>query len=207
MKNKFKVILATFLGICTLSFAFTGCAQPGTERQEQGQNEISPERNVPGENIGTRPDAQRPEGGNLLDDDRQTPGVGVTPQPGERNMTGLDNQAPEQQTGFDKQRADKIVQQLDDVEGVREINAVVNGNTAIVVYSPNEAEKPSDETDNMIAEKVKDIDDTITKVEVSHSPDAMTQTEDLRNNIDRRRPAEELDDMFERLMRTINPRR
>ena len=140
---------------------------------------------------------------NDLDDDlniNETPGVNNG-----RNTNGLDRETPVQQTNFDKERADKITTQLEKVEGVDEVSVVVNGNTAVVVYTPTDPDKASNETDNMVVEKVKDIDNGITKVEVSRSAAAMTKIRKLIDDIGKNKPMEELNDMFEDLMRIINP--
>ncbi|TYQ16227.1 UNVERIFIED_CONTAM: YhcN/YlaJ family sporulation lipoprotein [Acetivibrio alkalicellulosi] len=199
MKNKFKTILAVSLGICIVVFALTGCAQLNRDQQDPGV----PERNVPGENMGTRP-----EGGNLLGGDRDAPGQGVSPSPdANRNLTGIGNQTPQAQTGFDRERAERLTEQLDNVEGIREINVIVNDNTAIVVYTPNERDKDSEETDTMIVNRVKEIDNTITRVEVSSSPDIMTRADQLADGVANNRPMQELNNMFDQLLQTITPRR
>lgn len=209
MKNKFKVILVVSLAACLLTFAFTGCTQQNAERGEQG--EMFPERdvpNAPNDNIGRNSDNQNSRNNNLLGDNPRD--MNDAPLANDqRNATGLDQQTPmkdtEQQTGFDKNRTDKIITQLNKVEGISEVNAVVNDNTAIVVYTPRDTNSDLDETDNMVAEKVKDIDNKITKVKVSHSADVMTKVKELTNNIANNKPVEELNNMFEQLMRTINP--
>lgn len=220
MKNKFKVILTVFLGIAVLAFAFVGCAQPNNEQQGQEQTEMFPERDIPGapgENMGRTSDEQELGNRNSLDNNLQgmdrTPQANRTPQVNrtplsnnQRNGTGLDRQAPMQQTGFDKERADKIVNQLNKMEEIGEVNAVVNDDTAIVVYAPKNPNNASNDIDNMVAEKVRSIDNTITKVEVSHSSDVRTKVNELTDNIANDEPMEELNNMFEQLMRTINPR-
>ena len=209
MKNKFKVILLVFLTVCVLTFTFTGCARPDTD--EQNQTETLPERDmpaVPGDDIGRTPTPRTGNrNGNILNNDldddlniNETPGVNNG-----RNTNGLDRETPVQQTNFDKERADKITTQLEKVEGVDEVSVVVNGNTAVVVYTPTDPDKASNETDNMVVEKVKDIDNGITKVEVSRSAAAMTKIRKLIDDIGKNKPMEELNDMFEDLMRIINP--
>lgn len=211
MKNKFKIILAVFLAASLLTFTFTGCARP--DKDQQDQTELFPERDVPGvpgENMGTSPSPSPSLGtrngnknGNLLNDNLPN---NETPQANNgRNETGLDGQTPMQQGSFDKERADKIINQLEKIDGIDEVSAVVNGNTAVVVYTPTDAGNASNETDNMIQEKVKDIDNAITKVEVSRSAGAMSKIKELTDSISKSKPVEELNNMFEDLMRTINP--
>jgi gamma-glutamyl phosphate reductase len=53
---------------------------------------------------------------------------------------------------------------------------------------------------------IKLEDKSITKVEISHSDSAMTKIKELTNNIRENKPVEELNNIFEQLMRTINPR-
>jgi YhcN/YlaJ family sporulation lipoprotein len=209
MKNKFfKVSLAVFLVACTLAITFVGCAQP--DKNQQNQTELFPERDVPGvpgENMGTTP---RPGNRNLLNDSLPNNSLRSeekTPQANDgRNVTGLDDQTPMQEASFDKERADKIVNQLNKIEGIDEINAIVNGNTAVVVYTLKNTKNTEDNIDSMIEEKVKNADKSITKVEISHSDSAMTKIKELTNNIRENKPVEELNNIFEQLMRTINPR-
>ena len=211
MKNKFKIILAVFLAASLLTFTFTGCARP--DKDQQDQTELFPERDVPGvpgENMGTSPSPSPSLGtrngnknGNLLNDNLPN---NETPQANNgRNETGLDGQTPMQQGSFDKERADKIINQLEKIDGIDEVSAVLNGKTDVVVYNPTDPDNTSNEIDTMIAGKVKDVDKSITKVEISHSSSAMTKIKELTDNIRQNKPMEELNDMFQQLMRTINP--
>lgn len=200
MKNKFKVVLAVFLAVCALALTFTGCARQDSDRQDE--TEMLPERDVPavpGDDTGITPSPRPRTGdGNILDNDL---GINETP----RTNNGRSTNGTTPQTSFDKKRADKIVNQLEKLEEIDEVNAVVNGNTAVVVYTPTDAGNASNETDNMIQEKVKDIDNAITKVEVSRSAGAMSKIKELTDSISKSKPVEELNNMFEDLMRTINP--
>ena len=129
----------------------------------------------------------------------QPRGISTTPSP-KLNRPGLQIR---QQIGFDSKKADNISRQLGSVDGIRQINTVVNGSTALISYSPTGKGTNLNTTKNMIANKVKQMDNTITDVIVSDSADFSSKVKRLVDNIKNNMPANNLNDEFNRLIQNI----
>lgn len=215
LKRRFPIIVPVLLGIGLLAVLFLGSNMLGRNNQRLGQNGTTQQgRNLIGENMqGANPDTG-PNGGNMLGGNRDAgsgnnppdaTGIGATPGP-DNNM-GLNRmgQQFQQQTGFNGQKADNIRSQLGNIDGVRQINTVVNGNTALVSYSPTDTTRDANATRNMITDRIKQIDNTITNVVVSNSRDISTRIDRLADNIRNNRPMNELNNEFNQLMQNIRP--
>ena len=127
--------------------------------------------------------------------------ISVSPTPGVRyNRTG---QQVQQQTGFDRVKADNICKQLGDIGGMRQINAVVNGNTALIGCTPSGKASNANTTKQMITDWVKKLDSTITNVVVSDSADMSSRIKRLADNVKSNKPLGDLTSEFNTLIQNV----
>ena len=202
MRRRFPIIIPLIIGVCVLAFLFIGSnmmgRKPQLDRNQIGQNLQHP-----------NPDAG-PNGGNILGGNRNagtginTPNIkGIGGTPGPSNNVELNRMG--QQIGFDGQRAGNIRNQLGTIDGVGQINTVVNDNTALVGYSPTGITQNANATKNAISNRVKQIDKTITNVIVSDSKDFSSRISRLADNIKNNRMTTDLNNEFNQLIKSVRP--
>lgn len=126
-------------------------------------------------------------------DNRLNTGTGM-------NITG---QGLQMQSGFDSQRADNVRKQLAGVSGIGNVNAIVNGNTALIGYSPKGNQADTNAARNTITQKIKSADKTITNVVVSDSADFTARITRLANNIKSKRPVSDMNNEFNQIIQSI----
>lgn len=110
-----------------------------------------------------------------------------------------------QPMGFNSKKADNICSQLDKINGVDNVNAVVTGNTALVGYDAANNNSDIGTTKNMISDRVKQMDNTITNVVITDSKDISTRIGNLAGHIKGKKPSAQLNNEFNRIMQSINP--
>ncbi len=190
MKTNLKTVLGAFAGVCLMTAAFSACAQvkssraPGwdTGRQQITQNQGF-ERNP----------------------------VNTTTQFTRNNMTGMNlggnqgtnpdiNLISRQQTDPNMEKADNLKRQLKKMNGVKNVNVIVIGNTALVGIEPTGNTKAANALRNSITKKVKEIDSTITNVTVSESSDIMRRINKLGTDITNNKPIKAITDEFNNMV-------
>ena len=190
MRRRFSILVPALLLVAALFF---GISMLGRNAARQGQNGANLQsRNLVGYNQpGSKP--------NTVIGVREPTGMYPTPAPG---YMGARPQI-KHQTGFDSQKADNLRARLGEINGIRQINAVVNGNTALISYSSSNKTNNANATRRMITDKVKQLDKTITNVVASDSADFSTQLRRLMDNINSSKPMEELNSEFNQLAKKI----
>ncbi len=190
MRRRFSILVPALLLVAALFF---GINLFGRNAARQGQNGADLQsRNLVGYNQpGSRP--------NTAIGVREPTGMRATPAPG---YMGTSPQI-KHQTSFDSQKADNLRARLGEMDGIRQINAVVNGNTALISYGSSNKVNNANATRRMITDKVKQLDSTITNVVASDSADFSTRLKQLMDNINSSKPAEELNSEFNQLAKKI----
>lgn len=190
MRRRFPIIVPVVVLFAAL---LLGGSLLGRNWQRTGQNGTNQQaRNYIGLNLpGTSPGPYMGKGNR----------ISVSPSPGTGyNGTG---QQIQQQTGFDRTKADNLRSRLGDIDGIRQINAIVNGNTALIGYTPSGKAANANSTRQMITDRVKQLDSTITNVVVSDSADFSSRISRLVNNINNSKPMDDLNREFNQLMQNI----
>ncbi|WHH60042.1 YhcN/YlaJ family sporulation lipoprotein [Petroclostridium sp. X23] len=191
MQKTYRKIMMLSLAICLLAFLIIGCAarrnvQQPNQNDPAGQRQGFPGGNNPGTNV----NPGRGIGNNLGTDNNtlNKPGnVGLNDlrNPDVNNMgirnNNTGNQTP--QTGFDRQKADNIRNQLTNTIGTTPDSVIVNGNTVIVGYTPTGATMDRNTMRNTISNRVKQIDPNITNIIVSDTADMNTRINQLTTDI------------------------
>lgn len=235
MKSKFLSTTAAVAVFCLFSVSLSACNVPGrTARQQNQYNVTGQNRNLTDGNVqngnpnvgpggvsynaGTDPRlnnniATDPRLDNRTTNDQR---LGSTPRnnlngnmdsrvnPGATQLNQYRTQPPQ---AFDTQKAINIENSLNNMAGVRNARVVVNGNTAIVSYTPVNTATNVNATKSAIVNRVKQVDRSITNCAVSDSPDIGTRVNQLSrdiNNTNNTRPGQELTDSFNKLMNNIN---
>lgn len=126
------------------------------------------------------------------------------------NIPGTDNrrlQVPQQQLGDMQKKAQNIDNQVEKIRGVDEASVLVVGNTCLVGYRPSQAATNTNTMKNVISERVKAMDKSITNVVVSDSADIMSRINRLstnmgnNGNIDMNQVKNEMNE----IMRSVSP--
>lgn len=106
-------------------------------------------------------------------------------------------------TAFDNQRAQRIVSGLGNVGGVKNARAIVNGNIALISYTPSGASGNMTATKDAITKKVKSLDGSVKNVVVSESSDIAGRMQRLSNDITGNKPADDLNNTFNQLVKMV----
>jgi YhcN/YlaJ family sporulation lipoprotein len=189
-------LIGLFLCICIFTISIMGCSarntrypnQPGTQRAQYQKN-LLPRVNTPG---GVTPQGMNPQ-------NATTRFIGVTP--------GTSNPGVQlsQQITNDRQRSEKIRTQLNSMNGVDQSSVIISGNTAIVGILTKAPLKDMKPVTAAVDKKVKQIDRSITKVVVTGAPDIVKQINRLSTDITSNKPANEITNSFNKLIKRINP--
>lgn len=179
MKNMRSSVLSVLLGICILSL-LTACAAAGRNAQNQSSGTGPGVGNLIGENNGSRLSNNPP---------------GTKPPNQQTQMLRI--------MGFDMQKADNFAKQLGNIDGVSQINTVVNGNTALVGYKPTGASRDANAIKSTIAGRIKQMDKSITNVYVSDSADVSAKISQISNEIKNNRAGGDLVERFNKLVQTV----
>lgn len=190
MRRRSRVIIPVLVVLAALILS-TAALWRNTQRPGYGINQQS--RNFIGQNmVGATPSPGLYRG-YTSDDLGATPGTG---------LNGVRQQMM-QQTVFDRQKADNIRSRLSNIKGIRQINAVVSGNTALIGYSRADGITKANSARNIITDSVKKLDNTITNVIVSDSADFSSRIKRLTDNINKNKPINGLTDEFNRLIQKM----
>ena len=192
MIKRFKM-MATGLAVACFLTSMTGCVaanrtpqgmttpgtvtRQGTNLSQQLTRGVNPNTMIPGTNLG-----------NLT----STPGTTTTP--GRINLQPL---------AFDVQKADHIMKNIGNIDGSRDIKAIVNGSTALVSYTPSGTMRNTLATKSAIVKKVKSLDRTITNVVVTESADIISRMNRLSNDIKSSKVGSSLNNTFNQLVQKV----
>jgi hypothetical protein len=189
MSNKFKMTAASLAAACLLT-SMAGCV--AANRTPQG---MTPNGTITrqGTNLSqqlTYPNTITPGTGygNL------TTNQGTTTAPGGINL---------QPMAFDVQKADNIVKNIGTIDGCRNVNAIVKGNTALISYTPSGTLRNTPATKSAIVKRVKALDKNITNVVVTESADIMNSMTKLSNDIKNSKVGSSLNNTFNQLVQKV----
>ncbi|MCX7749052.1 MAG: YhcN/YlaJ family sporulation lipoprotein [Clostridia bacterium] len=205
MKRRFPIIIPIFVGIGLLAFLFFSSNMFGRNNQRPGQYGTTQQgRNLIGENMqGTNPNTGI-KGDNLGTELGNPPNeANLETTPGPSNNAGFTK--VDHPRGFDVKKAENIRNQLGNIEGVRQINTVVNGDTVLIGYSPTDTTRDTNAARNAITDRVKQFDKSIKSVIVSDSTDISSRIGGLEDKIKNNRITNDLNLEFNQLMRSIRP--
>ena len=107
---------------------------------------------------------------------------------------------PNTQMGNEQSRAANIKNQLKKMPELRDVNVLVNNNTALVGFTPADPKKDTDALRRTVMGKVMEIDNTVTNVRASSSPDMLERMKQLANM-----SGDQMGNRFEQLMRDMTP--
>ncbi len=127
-------------------------------------------------------------------------GVGMT---GRNAGTGA-NVNNTRTTAFDQAKANGICTQLEKMNGIKDANAVVNGDTAIVSCKADNAKTDINAMRDTIVNKVKQFDSSIKNVVVTDKTDAGTKIQQLANDITNNKPVNDLRSRFNQMMQEMS---
>jgi YhcN/YlaJ family sporulation lipoprotein len=235
MGKKIKIFAIVILAVSLFTVVLSGCTTQGTADregtqipQDNMQDTTNAPGNAPGQigMLGT----ERGNDGNLNNDQARNGMMGVNPgQNGllgnNRNQNGLlgnnngmlgnsDNRngllgnngnGNTQQTTIDVQKSRRIEEQLKNMNGIEDVRVIVNGNTALVGCKPSAAAGDPTAIRNQVAQKVKEIDNSVTDVRVSESPKILTDMERLSDNLTNNKPMDNIVEEFNRIFKGISP--
>lgn len=105
----------------------------------------------------------------------------------------------------DRQKADNIHKELSKMNELSQVGVLVTGNTALVGYSPSNMAKDVNATKTLITNKVKQTDHSIKNVVVSESADIMARINKLTTDIANKRPANEISNEINQLLKGVTP--
>lgn len=183
MRRRFSVIIPVLIGVIAVAALFF--------------SSNFRVRNTPYRSPGTGPTAGPNVGINVGPNAPQLRGIVTTPMPN-LNRT----QQYRQLSTFDKQRADYIRNQLGSINGIGQVNTIVNGNTALIGYSPKKGMN-TQATKDMITSRVKQMNKNITNVVVSDTANFSSEIKQLVDKIKTNMPANDLNDKFNKLIQNI----
>lgn len=113
---------------------------------------------------------------------------------------------------FNRQKADNIRNQLEDMKEVKNADVIVIGNTALIGYEPagdlkgiNTSSKKVNAANNMIRDKVTKTDKSITNVAVTREAEIVIRIKKLSSDITNNMQDNDIKNDFNQIIRGINP--
>jgi len=233
MIKKIKAAFILFTVLCIVAVMFCACSQTGMEGEPGGnrtgmQNMMTGDYNRNnlvnnttrygndrygvnmgnGNLTGTRISGNNGQGLNMF-----TGGNDMSRNNNSNNMgntgmgnTGMGNTAGLNQNAVpNRDLANRIASQVRNLNGVRDCQVVVMGDTALVGFSPESNRGNINAIKNDIIRRVKQTDRSIRNVTVTESSDFMSKLERLSNDIMNNRPVNTIRNEFNTLMRDLNP--
>ncbi|NLU27465.1 MAG: sporulation protein [Hungateiclostridium thermocellum] len=213
MNKNFIKAASLSLGLVVASLSLAGCNMGGgtdqgnrTTRQNT-QQLTTPDGNTnrflnmdmnPGNNNGTNnnlfgrnngADNNGLLGGNMMGSPAASPGQN-TPAP--------------QGNAVMREKATNITRPLAAMPEIKEANALVVGNSCIVAYSPENAQGDANARKNMVINKVKEIDPSITNVIATESRDIMNRITQITNNMNNK-SMDQINNEIMQLMNEVAP--
>lgn len=218
MKKLLSSALAALLSACIIS-SIAGCGAANNRNTQTPDQTGTPQgTNIMQENLqGTDPNSAPGKGtqlgGNTNAGSGNNPGAGVPDTDmsipngsARKNNTGNIGQGQKMVTGFDGQRADNIRNSLGTIDGASEINAIVNGSTALISYRPVGTGNNVSAIKNAIVNQVKQLDNSITNVVITDSTDMAGKMNQLSNDIKSSKAGNDLTNRFNQLIQSITPK-
>lgn len=122
------------------------------------------------------------------------------------NDNGLNNNGMNNNRN-NTERARRIADKIEDIQGINRAYVLISGDTAIVgVNMDNEAEgQITKDLKNKIERAVKRVDDDIDNVSITADPDLFTRIRNMFNDMDDGNPIEGFADQFQEILRRITP--
>ncbi|HOM02550.1 MAG TPA: YhcN/YlaJ family sporulation lipoprotein [Acetivibrio sp.] len=126
------------------------------------------------------------------------------------NMMGSPAASPNQSTpapqgnAVMRDKAEKITGQLATMPEIGQANVLVVGNSCLVAYNPKNAQGDANARKNMVINKVKEIDPSITNVIVSESRDMMDKISKITNDM-ANKPMDQINNEIMQLMNQAAP--
>lgn len=203
--SKSLIMVCISVGLCIASLS--GCGAAGRNGRQpydttpQGRNMIGDNMQGVDPNAGPRDNNQigiRQD--NTIGDN--IPDRGINPVNPGTNNTGM--QYNQQQITEGRGKADNIKRQLEAMREVRNVNVVVLGNSALVGFNTADASVDAAKARDMVINKVKQIDNTITNVMATDSQDMLPGITRLSDDITNNRAADTIGDNFNRMIRGMN---
>ncbi|HHW30743.1 MAG TPA: hypothetical protein GXX20_03580 [Clostridiaceae bacterium] len=228
MDKKIRNFTIFVLAISLFAILLSGCgAQSGQDRNrmQTPQDNMQGTTNAPGQIgmlssermndgisgtdqggtglLGINPGQNESQGNNL----NQNGLLGTNK--GNRNGNTIGNNgvngANTQGTRIDVDKSRKIETELKKMRGIEDVNVLINGNTALVSCRTSASAGERTAVRNQIVQKVKEIDNSLTDVRVSESPDIMKDMRRLSDDINKNRPMENIIEEFNRMFQGVNP--
>lgn len=132
--------------------------------------------------------------------------IGTTPQMGTNMGLNMNNaQSPAAPMADDRMKADNIRSKLEAMPGISKVNVIVMGNTAVVGCSRQAGTSSANSAEKMVADRVKQIDPSITNVYVTESADLGNRISRLYRDMVNNRPMNEIRDDFTKIINSITP--
>ena len=216
-------------GVIFIAAAMLGaCAQNGTQRvpggnrtqlqnmrtADYGRNNLVNNTTPYGANMdGTNRYGNQYGNGNLAGNNMTgNYNQGINTVPGNTNGTAgiAGNTGNTGNTGniaSDRKMADTIASQVRNLNGVRDCQTVVMGDTALVGFRPESGAADVNAIKSNIVKRVKAANKSIKNVTVSESSDIMSRIQRLGSDITKNRPANTIKDEFNKLIGELNPAR
>lgn len=107
------------------------------------------------------------------------------------------------QMGFDKQRADNINKKLKDMDGIGQVDTIINGNTALIGYKHDGKMADRRAVKDAITKKVRQLDNTVKDVVVSDSANFTGRIRTMVKNLNTNISNPNLSNDFQKLVRDI----
>ena len=174
MSSKFRLAAAGLAATCFLT-SMAGCGAANRMQQQTAPNGTITRQ---GMNL-----SQRMTGStnpNLL---MQGTGYGTTPGVGYGTAPSATPGAyGTQSMPFSGMNTGKVMTNIANVDGAKNIKAVVFGNTALVGYTPSGTLRNTAATKNAITKRVKTLDSRVKNVVISEAPDIAGGIQRLSNN-------------------------
>ncbi len=206
MKKKINSIIAFTISTCLVMLPLIGCSGRNVPQQEQNgttqqgrnllqentqgtnPNAIPRIENTPGSNGNTNPEKNFPESARL----------GTNP--GTSN-TGV--QFSQQQITDGMKKSDTIKNQLNTMSEIKNANVVVLGNTALVGFNTANTGVDAAKARDLVVNKVKQADPSITNVLATDSQDLLSGINRLGEDIASGKPANAIGNSFNQIVRNI----
>jgi len=120
-------------------------------------------------------------------------------------ITGINQKVSyiEKTNGFDREKSDAIKRKLNDINGIKDINAIVRGNTALVGYRTDDNLPNRAVIKESITSRIRNMDNTITNVIISDSEDFFNEIKTLAGRIATNPTASDLTNDFNNLIENI----
>ncbi|MCX7922009.1 MAG: YhcN/YlaJ family sporulation lipoprotein [Clostridia bacterium] len=200
---KVPIITALAIALCLHILSLSACTSPGrTSQSPDGPFSINEKQDFP-KNIVSQA-TPHPNSGQLLGtQSNKVPKNNRTdtiPQNISPNITQPNILTPQSPVSIDKQRGDIITSDLIKRRGIQRVTTIVNGDIALVGYTHADSIRDVATVKNMIANRVKELDTSIMRVEVSESAYIHMRMRQLSDDMANNKSESEIKNSFSRLL-------